>query len=103
MGLRDLLDRAKAKLFGPSKKVQEAAEAAQQKIEDACTQTADLTFLRDSLRKEKTQMRRVAKDAISGVRGKTEEETKNMQAKQPPLTRDEAEKKLESFGWKERK
>lgn len=99
MGFRDLLKR----LFGPSKKALAAAEEARLEIERACTQTADLTDLRKTLRKEKTRMRRVANDAISGVRGKTEEETKNMQAKQKPLTRDEAEKKLESFGWKERK
>ena len=103
MGLRDLLNWTKAKLFGPSKKTLEAAEAARQKIEDACTQTADLTFLRDSLRKEKTQLRRKASDAVSGVRGRTEEETEKMREEQKPLSREEAEAKLGEFGWRERK
>lgn len=99
MWLSDLLKR----IFGPSKQAQEAAAEAQRKIEEACNQTADLTDLRKTLRKEKTRMRKKVGEAISGVRGKTPEETEKMREKQRPLTREEAEAKLGSFGWRERK
>ncbi len=102
MGFRDFLDWTKAKLFGPSKKAREAAEEARRKIEASFNQTADLTDLRNSLRKEKTTFRRKANDAISGIAGATEEDTERLKAGQKPLSREEGEEKMKQFGWTEK-
>lgn len=95
MGLIDFLKR----LFGPSRAAKESAE----KVRDICEQTADLTDLRKTLRKEKTRIRKRTDEAVSGIMALNEEASQKMKAKNRPLTREEAEKKLGEFGWRERK
>ena len=95
MGLLNLLKR----LLGPSRETQESEEV----VKDICEQTADLTELRKTLRREKTRIRKKTDEAVSGIMALNEEASQKMKAANQPLSRDEAEKKLESFGWKERK
>lgn len=96
MGLVSLLKR----LFGPSRAAQKSAE----KVKDICEQTADLTDLRKTLRKEKTRLRKKSDEAVSGIMALNEEASQKMKAKNAPLSRDEAARMmLEKFGWHERK
>lgn len=95
MGLLDFLKR----LLGPSRETQ----ASEEKVRDICEQTADLTDLRKSLRKEKTRIRKKTDEAVSEIMALNEEASQKMKAANRPLTREEGEAKLREFGWRERK
>lgn len=93
MGIVEFFKR----LLGPSREAQESAE----KVKDICEQTADLTDLRRTLRKEKTRIRKKTDEAVSGIVAMNEEAEKAKEASRP-LSREETEEKFKQLGWREK-